>query len=71
MLVQKIKPQKIIVFPQKIKKLTELCRICCNAVVKQNFEAIKYTKNIENHFYINFNIDDNALHPEDMYQKFH
>ena len=51
------------------KNLAKLCRICCNTVGKKKYDVKTYTDNIENHFYFNINIDDNALHPECMYQK--
>ena len=51
------------------KNLAKLCRICCNMVGKKKYEVKKYTDSIENHFYININIDDNALHPEYICQK--
>ena len=53
----------------KTKKKTELCRICCNMVGKKKYDVKKYTDSIENHFYININIDNNALHPEYSCQK--
>ena len=53
----------------KTKKKTELCRICCNMVGKKKYDVKKYTDSIENHFYININIDNNTLHPEYMCQK--
>ena len=46
------------------KKKTELCRICCNMIGKKKYDVKKYTDSIENHFYININIDNNAVHPE-------
>ena len=36
---------------------------------KKKYVVKKYTGSIENHFYININIDDNDLHPEYVYQK--
>ena len=53
----------------KTKKKTELCRICCNIIGNKNYDVKKYTDSIENYFYININIDNNALHPEDMCQR--
>ena len=53
----------------KTKKKTELCRICCNMVGKKKYDVKKYTDSIENHFYININKDNNALHPEYTCQK--
>ena len=38
-------------------------------VGKNKYEVKKYTDSIENHFYININIDNNALRPEYMCQK--
>ena len=46
------------------KKKTELCRICCNMILKKKYDVQKYTDSIENHFYININMHNNALHPE-------
>ena len=46
------------------KNLAKLCRICCNMVEKKKYQVKKYTDSIENHFYININIDNNAIHPE-------
>ena len=51
------------------KNLAKLRRICCNMVEKKKYQVKKYTDSIENHFYININIDNNALHPEYMCQK--
>ena len=36
---------------------------------KKKYKAKKYTDSIENHFYININIDDNALYPVYLCQK--
>ena len=38
-------------------------------VGKKKYEVKKYTDSIENRFYININIDNNALHPKYMCQK--
>ena len=51
------------------KKLEKLRRICCNMVGKKKYEVEKYTDSIENQFYVNINIDNNALYPEYMCQK--
>ena len=37
--------------------------------MEEKYEVKKYTDSIENHFYININIVNNALHPEYMCQK--
>ena len=50
------------------KKLAKLCRICCKVVGKKAV-SIENTVSIENHFYININIDNNGLNPEYMCQK--
>ena len=53
------------------KNLAKLCRICCNMVGKKYMEVKKYTDKIENKFYINVNIDNNAIHSEYMCQKYY
>ena len=50
------------------KKLAKLYWIYCNMVGKKKYDAKKNTESIENHFYININIDDNAIYPECMCQ---
>ena len=37
-------------------------------VGKKKYDAKKYTESIENQFYININIDDNAIYPQCMCQ---
>ena len=68
MVAQLIKTKKTAVF---IRKIWQNCVESVAIWLEKKYEVKKYTDKIENKFYINVNIDNNAIHSEYMCQKYY